>query len=136
MLSPECLGELRSAWLPNMTEAGLGRLIELLTSQRFTVEGVDVSAQMIAIAQQRHPNVVFHHADICQWVLPRRYDFITAWDSIWHVPLGHYVNQSVAEIRQLKTHGEKRVRVVLEVFYIVHELVSGCGDEQHFQFAG
>ncbi len=30
MLSPECLGELRSAWLPNMTDAGLSRLIELL----------------------------------------------------------------------------------------------------------
>jgi hypothetical protein len=30
MLSPECLGELRSAWLPNMTDAGLDRLTELL----------------------------------------------------------------------------------------------------------
>ncbi len=30
MLSPECLGELRTAWLPNMTDAGLNRLIELL----------------------------------------------------------------------------------------------------------
>jgi hypothetical protein len=30
MLSPECLGELRSAWLPNMTDAGLKRLIDLL----------------------------------------------------------------------------------------------------------
>ena len=30
MLSSECLGELRSAWLPNITDAGLDRLIELL----------------------------------------------------------------------------------------------------------
>jgi hypothetical protein len=30
MLTPECLGELRSAWLPNMTDAGLERLISLL----------------------------------------------------------------------------------------------------------
>jgi hypothetical protein len=30
MLSPECLGELRSAWLPNITDAGLARLIDLL----------------------------------------------------------------------------------------------------------
>jgi len=30
MLSLECLGELRSAWLPNMTDAGLDRLIDLL----------------------------------------------------------------------------------------------------------
>ena len=30
MLSKECLGELRSAWLPNITDAGLNRLIDLL----------------------------------------------------------------------------------------------------------
>ena len=30
MLSPECLGELRSAWLPNTTDTGLERLIHLL----------------------------------------------------------------------------------------------------------
>jgi hypothetical protein len=30
MLSPECLGELRSAWLPNITDAGLERLLDLL----------------------------------------------------------------------------------------------------------
>ena len=30
MLTPECLGELRSAWLPNITDGGLDRLIELL----------------------------------------------------------------------------------------------------------
>ncbi len=30
MLSPECLGELRSAWLPNVTDAGLARVAELL----------------------------------------------------------------------------------------------------------
>ncbi len=50
---------------------------------------------------------------------------------IWHTPLEQYVNHSVAEIRQLKTHGEKRVRVVLEVFCIVHEMLSGAGAEQH-----
>ena len=30
MLSPECLAELRSAWLPNITDAGLDRLVQLL----------------------------------------------------------------------------------------------------------
>jgi hypothetical protein len=30
MLTAECLHELRTAWLPNMTDVGLGRLIELL----------------------------------------------------------------------------------------------------------
>ncbi len=30
MLSSECLHELRASWMPNMTDAGLDRLIELL----------------------------------------------------------------------------------------------------------
>jgi hypothetical protein len=30
MLSPECLQEVRTAWLPNITDAGLDRLIDLL----------------------------------------------------------------------------------------------------------
>ncbi len=50
---------------------------------------------------------------------------------IWHTPLEHYATHTVAEIRQFKTHGEKRVRVVLEVFYIVHEMLSGAGTSSH-----
>jgi len=64
-----------------------GRFVDLLTTQGFTVEGVDVSARMIELARQRDPGIQFHHADICDWPLRRKYDFITGWDSIWHVPL-------------------------------------------------
>ncbi len=42
---------------------------------------------MLALARAKHPSVTFHHADICTWAFPQRYDFISAWDSIWHVPL-------------------------------------------------
>ncbi|QFZ92716.2 class I SAM-dependent methyltransferase [Synechococcus elongatus] len=64
-----------------------GRLIDFLLSYGFAVEGVDISQRMIELAKAKHPNVLFHHADICTWTLPRKYDFITAWDSIWHTPL-------------------------------------------------
>ena len=50
---------------------------------------------------------------------------------IWGTSLNEYVNYSVSEIRQLKTHGEKRVRVVLEVFYLVHELISSANRQGH-----
>ena len=50
---------------------------------------------------------------------------------IWNTPLNEYVNYSVSEIRQLKTHGEKRVRVVLEVFCLVHELASSANNQGH-----
>ena len=50
---------------------------------------------------------------------------------IWDTPLGEYMNRSLAEIRQLRTHGEKRVRVVLEVFHAVHELLSEASSQTH-----
>jgi SAM-dependent methyltransferase len=64
-----------------------GRIIDLLKSQGFAVEGVDISRRMIELAEQRHADVEFHHADICAWKPTRQYDFISAWDSIWHLPL-------------------------------------------------
>ncbi len=67
-----------------------GRIIDLLLERGFEVEGLDLSGEMLALARQRHPDVTFHHADICEWVFPRRYDFISAWDSLWHIPLARH----------------------------------------------
>ena len=64
-----------------------GRFIRLLEGRGYKVEGLDVSVQMIALAKEQNPNVTFYHADVCEWMPARQYDFITAWDSIWHVPL-------------------------------------------------
>ena len=64
-----------------------GRIIDLLTNHGFDPEGLDLASRMIELAKRRHPNVNFHHADICEWNFPREYDFISAWDSIWHLPL-------------------------------------------------
>lgn len=43
---------------------------------------------------------------------------------IWHTPLSDYVDLPLAKIRRLKTHGEKRVHAILEVFCTVHEALS------------
>ena len=40
---------------------------------------------------------------------------------IWSRTLGEYENLTLAEIRGLRTHGEKRVRCVLQVFHKVYE---------------
>lgn len=64
-----------------------GRFIALLRERGFTPEGLDISPEMLAHARRRHPDLAFHRADICTWVPARRYDFITAWDSVWHVLL-------------------------------------------------
>ncbi len=43
---------------------------------------------------------------------------------IWETQLGFYLDQSLMEIRELKTHGEKRVLAVMEVFHCVHRMLG------------
>ncbi|MEX1039385.1 MAG: hypothetical protein WDZ51_02060 [Pirellulaceae bacterium] len=50
---------------------------------------------------------------------------------IWSTPLEAYLELSLAEIRRLKTHGEKRVRVILEIFYRVHETLDLAQGQPH-----
>jgi hypothetical protein len=50
---------------------------------------------------------------------------------IWNTPLGAYTDSTLAEIRGMKTHGEKRIRAVLEVFHAAHTLVAGMGTQDH-----
>ena len=50
---------------------------------------------------------------------------------IWNAPLGSYLDLSLAEIRALKTHGEKRVGAVLEVFGNLHQIVVHLGAQSH-----
>jgi hypothetical protein len=45
---------------------------------------------------------------------------------IWRTPLRFYAERTLEEIRALKTHGEKRVRVVLEVFHAAHKILGNA----------
>jgi SAM-dependent methyltransferase len=74
-----------------------GRFIELLSQHGFAPEGLDVSQQMIALARKRHPHVHFYETDICKWSFPKKYDFVSAWDSTWHLPL----NQQEAVLQKI-----------------------------------
>lgn len=82
-----------------------GRIIDLLLGKGFKPEGVDISNEMIRLAKKRHPEINFHQKDICEWELPRNYDFITAWDSIWHIPLNQQLNVLKKLISCLNTNG-------------------------------
>ena len=84
---------------------GTGRFIDLLQEQGFTPEGVDISAKMLSLARDRHRDVAFHHQDICQWESPADYTFITAWDSIWHVPLSEQENVITRLVNSLEEGG-------------------------------
>ncbi len=50
---------------------------------------------------------------------------------IWNTPLRAYTDHSLSEMRAKKTHGEKRVRAIFEVFHSVHVLVANMGIRHH-----
>ncbi|CAN5246536.1 hypothetical protein BH23BAC1_BH23BAC1_13370 [soil metagenome] len=64
-----------------------GRIIYLLLQQGFEVTGVDISKEMLVIAQKTHPEVNFYHEDICSFRSGKKYDLIVAWDSLFHLPV-------------------------------------------------
>ncbi len=50
---------------------------------------------------------------------------------IWNTPLRAYTDRTLGEMRQMKTHGEKRIHAILEVFCDAHALVANMGTRQH-----
>lgn len=64
-----------------------GRFIRRLREYGFRVEGMDVSKEMIKLAENRDSQATYYVADISLWELPSKYDFISAWDSTFHLPL-------------------------------------------------
>lgn len=64
-----------------------GRFVQRFQQSGFAVTGIDVSKEMIDLARQNHPDESFFVQDICTWKTERTFDFILAWDSIFHLPL-------------------------------------------------
>jgi 2-polyprenyl-3-methyl-5-hydroxy-6-metoxy-1,4-benzoquinol methylase len=64
-----------------------GRFVRVLQNSDFTVTGLDVSKEMINLARANHPDHRFLNQDICSWETEEKFDFIVAWDSIFHLPL-------------------------------------------------
>jgi hypothetical protein len=50
---------------------------------------------------------------------------------IWGTPLSAYADMSLADMRALKTYGEKRVNAVIEIFGCLHAIVSGIEMQEH-----
>lgn len=50
---------------------------------------------------------------------------------IWNRPLGDYVHLTLDQIRSMKTHGEKRIHAILDVFRSIHELMVDMGSQNH-----
>ena len=51
---------------------------------------------------------------------------------IWTTTLGEYLSYTLADLRDLKTHGQKRIQTVLEVFFLVHSVFQELGSRPKF----
>ncbi|GGP54218.1 class I SAM-dependent DNA methyltransferase [Shewanella saliphila] len=63
-----------------------GRFVRILQDRGFSVTGLDVSQEMVKLASRNHPEHHFIHQDICSWETEDKFNFIVAWDSIFHLP--------------------------------------------------
>jgi hypothetical protein len=50
---------------------------------------------------------------------------------IWDSPLATYLDRTLAEMRDMKAHGDKRLRVVVEVFFYIHRVLGHCTSSRH-----
>ncbi len=51
--------------------------------------------------------------------------------AIWDTPLEYYAGKTLAQMRAMKTHGEKRVGAILEVFHGIHAVIAHVGPQDH-----
>jgi ubiquinone/menaquinone biosynthesis C-methylase UbiE len=79
----------------------------LYLREHYAVEGLDLDAEMLAVARQRFPDVTFHQADMVDFDLGRQFDVVTClFNSIGYVQTLPRLNQSVlAMARHLKRGG-------------------------------
>lgn len=100
-----------------------GRIMDFLAEEGFTPEGLDISEKMISLARSRHPQWPYYQADICAYELLEKYDFISAWDSIWHIPLDQQINVISKLVNGLNPNG-----VLIFSFGGVNEPGCHCDD--------
>lgn len=99
------LGDGAGGWALN---AGCGcntRFNAPMREHGLRIEGIDISMRMLALARDADPDVLLHHADICEWEPQHAYRFISAWDSIWHVRLEQQRPLMLKLMRSLVTGG-------------------------------
>ncbi len=69
--------------------------------QHYSVEGLDLDEQMLEIARQRNPGVIFQHADMVDFSLSQRFDAIVClFSSIGYVKKVSRLYQTLQTIRR------------------------------------
>ncbi|KXJ62028.1 MAG: methyltransferase type 11 [Alteromonas sp. Nap_26] len=81
------------------------RFVPIIEDKKLVYEGVDISNNMLDIARKSLPEHTFYYHDICSFNFPKQYAFISAWDSLWHVPLHQQEALLVTLCHQLEAGG-------------------------------
>lgn len=78
---------------------GTGKLVSELYKQNFTVEGLDISQDMINVARKNNPGIKFHIDDMTSFDLERKFDLITcAFDSLNYLLEDKQVRNALSDI--------------------------------------
>jgi len=79
---------------------GTGNHIAYL-KQRYNVEGLDFSSEMLRIAREKHPEIGFHRGDMTSFKLNTRFDIITClFSAIGHVKTKSRMRRAVRNMAQ------------------------------------
>src|SRR5712692_2007198 len=90
---------------------GTGSHIAYL-KQHYSVEGLDFSPEMLRIAREKHPNVVFHRGDMTSFKLKNQFDVITClFSAIGHVKTKARMRRAV---RNMAAHLQPGGLMILE----------------------
>lgn len=80
--------------------------------QRYIVEGLDFSSDMLRIARKKHPDISFHMGDMTSFKLKNRYDVITClFSAIGHVKTKTRMRRAV---RNMANHLQPGGLMILE----------------------
>jgi ubiquinone/menaquinone biosynthesis C-methylase UbiE len=92
-------------------------------ARHYKVEGLDVSADLVRIAQEKNPGIVFHQGDMRSFLFPARYDAITClFSSIGYLTTLHEVEMAVA---RMKRHLRPNGMLLVEPWFTPEQWIPG-----------
>jgi ubiquinone/menaquinone biosynthesis C-methylase UbiE len=89
----------------------------------YSVEGLDISQQMLELARKKHPDVVFHHGDMVKFKLNKRYDVITCLFSA----IGHLKTKKKLDlaVQNMALHAKTGGLVIIEPWITPEQYTVG-----------
>jgi ubiquinone/menaquinone biosynthesis C-methylase UbiE len=101
---------------------GTGQHLPYLTTH-YAIEGLDLDEKMLAIARQKNPDVVFHHADLAEFDLGRQFDVVVClFSSIAYAKSYPRLEQA---LRSMTRHARSGGLVAVEPFIRPEKFTPG-----------